>query len=98
MEPKMQSQPAILGDSCARGKLGPWTRYDPMRTGCSSANFLCSPWARGFGGPCARGRLGLLVLLLLHSVLVHKALGWSSLSLVMLLSFLVVFLFIPKEA
>ena len=75
----------------------PWARYTPVRTRCSSANFLGSPWARGFGGPCARGHLGLPVLLLLCSVLVRVALGWSSFSLVMLLSFMVVFLFVPNE-
>ena len=75
----------------------PWARYRPVRTGCSSANFLDSPWARGLGGPCARGHLGLPVLLLLHSVLVRVALGWFLFSLGVLLSLLVVFLFVPNE-
>ena len=76
----------------------PWARYTPVRMGCYSANSLCSPWERGLGGPCARGRLGLAVLLRLHSVLICMALGWFSFSLGMLLSFLVMFHFIPKEA
>ena len=33
----------------------PWARYKPVRTGCSSAGFLCRPWAWGLWGPCARG-------------------------------------------
>ena len=67
----------------------PWARYTPVRMGCSSINFLGSPWARG--------HLGLPVLLLLHSVLVRVALGWFLFSLGVLLSLLVVFLFVPNE-
>ena len=75
----------------------PWARYRLVSTGCSSANYLDSPWARGLGGPCARGHLGLPVLLVLHSVLVRVALGWFLFSLGVLLSLLVVFLFVPNE-
>ena len=76
----------------------PCAWYMPVRTGCYSRSSLCSPWARGLGGPCARGRLEPPVELLFSLFLVHMALGWFSFSLVMLLSFLVMFLFIPKEA
>ena len=92
-------QPASAGHPVVPVCMGvPCAQYTPVLTGCYIHSSLCSPWARGLGGPCARGRLGLAVLLLLHSVLISTALGWFSFSLGMLLSLLVMFHFIPKEA
>ena len=76
----------------------PWARYRPVRTGCSSANFLSSPCARGLRGPWARGRLGGAELILLHSFFLLVALGSFSLASGMLPNCLVAVVLVPSDA